>query len=485
MKIIKKTPDNDESNCITDSPMVESVNNNSNNSNSVTDEESVLSDDSDEEDDGLLDGVIMIDPENDSDYTDLLDDVENADDDEVDVIAPIETKKKKSKIKKAFLIILGTILTFVLVLGATLLIMRITGKSSLYGRANSSGPNLTRDEASDGTDNNEIDINLDDMGDMSNIDNSTQNNSSAGDGSGSNNTGTSSNNIVKATDKNAGYDVIYNDEKYAYNEDIITLLVLGIDNTQPVAPAKDGLSGGQSDSIFLVVMNPHTMVMDIIAIPRDTITKLWIYDAQGNFIQTGNAQICLQHGYGDAMEISNERALKAVSYLMYDIPIHSVTSINMGAVGMLNDAIGGVTLESLETFDYAGFSYVQGKTITLKGNMAYEYVHYRDCTRHNTASERLARQRQYISLFIDKALSAVKDDLGTVTDVYNIINDYIVTDLSIDEIVYLASEAISYDFGEFISLEGTLDTSMRYERYYLDEEKLQNLIIKKFYEKVE
>ena len=93
-----KTPDNDESSCITDSPMVKSVDNNSNNSNSVTDEESVLSDDSDEEDDGLLDGVIMIDPENDSDYTDLLDDVENADDDEVDVIVPIETKKKKSKI---------------------------------------------------------------------------------------------------------------------------------------------------------------------------------------------------------------------------------------------------------------------------------------------------------------------------------------------------------------------------------------------------
>lgn len=449
--------------------------------------------DFDNEDEPLPDWIEMVDADDDSDSDDSADE-DSVDDEDMDVIAPLEAKaKKKGRLKKVLFIVGGTILTFVLVLAAALIIMRITGKSSLYGRANSSAPNLVRDEDSNNTANNELDIDIDNMGDMINMEGSSQGNSSGENSTGGNtsNGNTSdgktsgSSSIIPATDANADYDVIYNGVKYAYNDDMITLLVLGIDKTTPVAPGENGLDGGQSDSIFLVLMNPHTMVMDIIAIPRDTITKLWIYDEQGNFVQTGYAQICLQHGYGDGMELSNERALKAVSYLMYDIPIHSVTSINMGAVGMLNDAVGGVTLESLETFDYAGFSYVQGQTVTLKGNMAYEYVHYRDCSRHNTASERLARQKQYISLFVDKALSAVKKDLGTVTDVYNIILDYLVTDLSLDEIVYLASEAISYDFGEFISLEGTLDTSMRYERYYLDEDKLQDLIIEKFYEKVE
>lgn len=427
----------------------------------------------------------------DADDITLADENDDEIDEDTEIIKPIEKKKKKKKkswIKRILFIVLGTILTFVIVLAATLMIMRATGKKGLYNRASSSGPNFIRDEDSNGENNGELDIDIDNMDNISNVENPSQgsstNNDSSNNNTGNNGTTDTPSNIIIATDKDAEYDVIYKGTKYVYNDDIITLLILGIDNYQAVSPAKDGISGGQSDSIFLVVMNPDTKKIDIIAIPRDTISKIWIYDKNGDFVQTGNAQICLQHGYGDGMKLSNERALKAISYLMYDLPIHSVTSINMGAVGMLNDAIGGVTLESLDTFNYSGFSFTKGKTVTLKGHMTFSYINYRDCSRHNTASERLARQKQYISIFIKQALNAVKKDLDIVTDVYNIISDYVVTDLKLDEMVYLASESVSYNFGEFISLQGTLDTSMRYERYYLDEEKLQELIIEKFYNKV-
>lgn len=401
-------------------------------------------------------------------------------------------KKKMNKIKKALLIIGGMIVTFVLVLAVTLLIMRITGKSSLYDKANSSGPNLLRENSTEGSTDGELVIDLENMGDVSNLeDESTSNtgdDSGNSDNSTNGNTGTNNNvhnSIIQSGSTNGNIEtIVYNGQTYAYNDDIITLLILGIDKSTPVAPAEDGISGGQSDSIFLVVMNPDTMVMDIIAIPRDTISKLWIYDKDGNFVQTGEAQICLQHGYGDGMELSNQRALKAISYLMYDIPIHSVTSINMGALAMLNDAIGGVTLNSLQTFDSYGYHFEAGKSVTIKGDLAFAYLRYRDKTRHDTASERLARQKQYISLFIDKAIASIKKDIGLVTDVYDIVNDYVVTDLSIDEMVYLASESISYKFGEIVTLTGTLDTSRKYERFYLDENALQTLIIEKFYEKV-
>lgn len=433
-------------------------------------------------------------------------------------------KKKWSKIKKAAVIIGGTILTFVVVLAATLLIMRITGKWSLYDKANSSGPDLLRDETG-----NEVVIDPENMGDVSNLDKEqntnkpeeessgssnsneepssgnsevggdTGSNDNNGDNNGSNNnndnTGSDNNDSSSGNDKpdniiqgGSGNDdadtVIYKGQKYKYNDDMITLLILGIDKYTPVTPAKNGHDGGQSDALFLVAMNPDTMVMDIIAIPRDTITKLWIYDKEGNFIQTGDSQICLQHGYGDGMELSNKRALEAVSYLMYDIPIHSVTSFNIGAISKLNDAVGGITLTSMETFSYGGYSFNKGETVTLKGDMAHSYIRYRDKYRHNTASERLARQKQYINLFIDKAKASIKNDIGIVTDVYNIVSKYLVTDLSLNEIIYLASESVSYKFGEFITLKGTLDMSGKYERLYLDETALRELIIEKFYEKV-
>ena len=38
---------------------------------------------------------------------------------------------------------------------------------------------------------------------------------------------------------------------YRYNEDILTFLFMGIDKMTEVAPVGDGLDGGQSDAIFL------------------------------------------------------------------------------------------------------------------------------------------------------------------------------------------------------------------------------------------
>ena len=52
----------------------------------------------------------------------------------------------------------------------------------------------------------------------------------------------------------------YNGQIYAYNEDIMTFLVMGVDNDDVVKKAKDGLSGGQADAMFLAVMNPFPLL---------------------------------------------------------------------------------------------------------------------------------------------------------------------------------------------------------------------------------
>lgn len=280
------------------------------------------------------------------------------------------------------------------------------------------------------------------------------------------------------TDK---YDIIYKGVKYKYNTSMINLLILGIDNNEVVTPAPDGISGGQSDALLLVAINPKTKVIDIIVIPRDTITKLWIYNEDGSFEMTGYAQICLQHGYGDGMSLSNERTKQAVSNLFYNLPIQSCTSINMGAVSQLNDAVGGVTVTSLDSFEIDGYVFKEGETVTLRGQAAYSYVHYRDCSRHFTASERLERQKQYMNSFAAQAMSKIKKNVATVVDIYNVISRYVVTDLNASEMVDVATEAAGCTLGEIRSLEGYTSTAMTYERYYLDEAALKQLIIEKFY----
>lgn len=426
-------------------------------------------------------------------------------------------QRKFQKWKKLAVVCGGIMVILCIVFSVTFLALRASGKSRLYNRAESEKPNLGREAAkneSADAKNQEIMINPDNMEEIVSLepDTSAENVNTntehivenknreeinqetetkeenyagyidddiylEGDGDTSGNTALKPGN-------SEGYDVVYNGERYIYNKDMITLLFLGIDKTGTVAPAEDGISGGQSDAMFLLTLNPHTMIMEIIAIPRDTVAEIDLYDKAGNYTYSGYAQICLQHGYGDAMSVSNERAKKAVSRLFYDLPIHSVTSVNLGAIPGINDAFGGITLESLYTFSDEGWDFVEGQTVTLLGRGAYSYIHYRDTSRHFTAGERLARQKQYITLFMDKAMNEIRQNLGKVIEVYNAVGDYVVTDLGIGDMTYLASELVKYQFGGIYTLEGSVDTSKRTERYYLDKDAFYRMIIEKFYEKM-
>lgn len=426
-------------------------------------------------------------------------------------------QRKFQKWKKLAVVCGGIMVILCIVFSVTFLALRASGKSRLYNRAESEKPNLGREAAkneSADAKNQEIMINPDNMEEIvslepdtsaenvnTNIEHIVENKNREeinqetetkeenyagyidddiyleGDGDTSGNTALKPGN-------SEGYDVVYNGERYIYNKDMITLLFLGIDKTGTVAPAEDGISGGQSDAMFLLTLNPHTMIMEIIAIPRDTVAEIDLYDKAGNYTYSGYAQICLQHGYGDAMSVSNERAKKAVSRLFYDLPIHSVTSVNLGAIPGINDAFGGITLESLYTFSDEGWDFVEGQTVTLLGRGAYSYIHYRDTSRHFTAGERLARQKQYITLFMDKAMNEIRQNLGKVIEVYNAVGDYVVTDLGIGDMTYLASELVKYQFGGIYTLEGSVDTSKRTERYYLDKDAFYRMIIEKFYEKM-
>lgn len=403
-----------------------------------------------------------------------------------DAEAESASRPKMKRWKKVLLITAGVIASLVVIVIITYVSLVNSGKRKLYASATSEKPNFRPVENE--TDRNggvikDLDMSVDENGNIVIFEgtNDSENN-------GANTSSDLKNHTVSfdGVSENSNYDVIFDGVKYAYNKDIITLLFLGIDKLEEVKPAENGVKGGQADTIFLLVINPHTKVMDILAIHRNSIALVDIYDKDDNYLGAGYTQISLQHAYGGGMEKSNEMTMKSVSRMLYDLPIHSVTSINMGAIPELNDSVGGITLKSLETFEQVGCSFTEGENVTLKGKAAYAYIHFRNLYIADSAGMRLNRQKQYMTKFIDVGMSQVKSNIGKVIDVYNIIKRYVVTDLSIDEMTYLASELIDYKFGGIYSFEGELDKNpkWKYERYNLDQDKLYELLISKFYEKV-
>ena len=285
--------------------------------------------------------------------------------------------------------------------------------------------------------------------------------------------------------------VRYNGDIYQYNEDILTFLVMGIDKTGKVKAVESGVDGGQADLIMLAVFNPHTKNVSLITINRNTMTEIDVYDDNGDYIGSGQGQICLQHGYGDGAELSCERTEKAVSNLFYNLPIHGYLSINMGAIKAINSAVGGVTITLDDDFQAVmdGVSVFLPKgDNTLTDDEAYVYIRYRDHSEFDSATTRLNRQKKYIAALISKLKEETAKDFTVPINVFNELLPYIVTDITTSEITYMVSNTYGYsfNFNNIYSLEGTTTIGKtEHEEFNYDSEQLYNMIIDIFYEKVE
>lgn len=281
--------------------------------------------------------------------------------------------------------------------------------------------------------------------------------------------------------------VKYQDTIYAYNEDILTFLIMGIDKQDDVKEVEEGTDGGQADALFLIVLNPKDKSIKIVGINRNTMTDIDIYDNTGKYTSTVKAQLAIQHGFGNGMEESCEYQKKAVQNLFYQLPIHGYAAVNMSAVATVNDAVGGVDVTVSE--DMAGFNedFVEGRRLHLMGEDAFWYVKYRNTDIFGSADMRLDRQKQYLNGFIEVAKQAVQKDTSVVIDLYQAVKPQMVTDISLDEAVYLAPILAGYAYGEddFYTLPGETVMGEEYEEFYPDEDAVFEMILDVFYEKVQ
>ena len=282
--------------------------------------------------------------------------------------------------------------------------------------------------------------------------------------------------------------VRHNGKIYAYNEDIMTFLVMGIDKLDVVKESTSKTDGGQSDGIFLAVVNPHEKNIKLLAINRDTMTNIKMVGmGPGGTDATAFAQITVQHGYGDGKEQSCELTRDAVSALLYDLPIHGYVAINMAAIPTINDTVGGVEVTVLEDLTKASKKLKKDELVTLKGQDAYYYVKWRDTTIFESARGRLNRQKQYLGAFAAKFKEATKKDITVPVKLYQQLSKYMVTDVTVDEVAYLAGQLLDYSFtGEDVyTMEGETVKGGIYEEFYPDADALKELMLTLFYEEVE
>ena len=279
--------------------------------------------------------------------------------------------------------------------------------------------------------------------------------------------------------------ITYKDKQYKFNSDIRTYLFLGIDKETPDTPVNGTATGGQSDAMFLLVMNEAEKSLSIISIHRNTMTPVELFGESGTSLGKVKAQICTQHSFGDGKRLSGSRTVEAVEYLFRNLPIDGYISVTMGAMPIVNDAVGGVEVTVSEEIvnASAGVHLKAGETVTLQGAEAYYYLRSRDIDAFDSATNRLRRQEQYIVGLMAKLKEAAKAGTSNVLQIYESIEEHMVT--NVDMITFISElEAYEYNKENLFTVPGKTVMGEKFEEYHVDEDALYELIIQVFYEEV-
>lgn len=284
-----------------------------------------------------------------------------------------------------------------------------------------------------------------------------------------------------------GQTVVYEGVSYRYNENMTAILCMGIDRRYAATELPSGAGhNGQADALFLYAMDTKTGASTILPIPRDTMVDVDLYSQSGKYVSSSKKQICLSFAYGDGAHTSCENTVKSVSRLLYGIPINSYVAIDMDAVPILVDKVGGVPVTPLKDGTYGDKSYRAGKEVVLTGADATAFLTDRELTLEGSL-ERMSRQKLFAQSFFRRALAKTKKDIQTPLALYRAITPYMTTDITVSEVSFFTSCVLSGSFGgslQFDSIQGAVkEGSTQLAEFHADSKAVYRTVLDIFYQK--
>lgn len=290
---------------------------------------------------------------------------------------------------------------------------------------------------------------------------------------------------VEASAPVDGREITYsNGTAYARREGLETVLLLGVDKFEGETP-EGYLNNQQADFLLLLVMDKENETCTPIQLNRDTMTQIQILGVTGEPAGTFTGQLALAHTYGSGEEDSCENTVLAVENLLYGMEIDHYVSLTMDGVALLNDLVGGVTVEVLDDFSGIDDSLVQGETVTLKGQQALTYVRSRGGLEDSSNLHRMERQRQYLSALQQQLKKAAQEDSQFSLDALLQLNEYMVSDCTVDQLSDLGDSLAAYQVSDILTTPGDAQEGEEFMEFTVDEDALQQLVMDVFYEPVE
>jgi len=155
-------------------------------------------------------------------------------------------------------------------------------------------------------------------------------------------------------------------------------------------------------------------------------------------------------------------------------------SANMDAINIVNDAVGGVTVNVTDDFSQADVFIPKGQ-VALQGEQAESFVRLRKGLGDQLNSSRMERQAEYINGFIDAVGRKAEESDTFAYSLYEDVSGYMVTDISVNAFSGMFDRFSDFRLKEIITPAGENRLGEKYNEFHLDREEFDRLVLEVFY----
>lgn len=267
---------------------------------------------------------------------------------------------------------------------------------------------------------------------------------------------------------------------YYPRQDITTVMLLGIDAPGTVKSSGSYRNNGEADAVMLMILDHKDESYTLLCLNRDTMLDMETLGVRGEKAGTMRGQLALAHTYGSGLEDSCENVKNTLVNFLPGLTVDYYVSVNMDAIPVINDMVGGVEVTITDDFSAVSSSLKKG-TMTLQGDQALTFVRSRMDVGNQLNISRMNRHEEYMKGLMSATAEKFEESDTFALELYEQAEPYMVTDCSVNIFTKLLQRCWDYTMKEILSLEGKNVLGEEYYEFYVDKQKLDELTLRLFY----
>ena len=262
-----------------------------------------------------------------------------------------------------------------------------------------------------------------------------------------------------------------------YRENEVTnYLFIGVDK-ENVTQVSGHQSGGQAD--FLVVLSIDRVRRSItpVMLDRDVMVEMQTYGVFGHPAGTRVMQLCLAQAYSGVDVSGSVNTMETVEKLLQGIDIHHYVVLDMTAIPLVNDALGGVEVTLQDDFTSFDPAMTKGTTLRLMGKQAEFFVRGRMTVADGSNASRMGRQQQYLSGLLSQFRQTIKGNQHKLNEVLLVLKGHMESNAGDNTLLHDVNAYDDYVWNPLQTLQGehTID-EYGFAEFWVDEAALKRLV---------